>query len=140
MAGTFFAVNQKGSGEFYAAFPPTSVDDNWIARALKIGAGGWNAFKFLFLGPDGNLYATNQSGFFKGPPPVWQGDNWSARATKIGSGGGWNGFTFLFFGPHGDLYAVKDGAFYKGPSSSNGDRRRLACPCNQDWEWGVGQL
>ena len=79
-------MNEKG--EFYRGSPPTYAFDNWSARALKIGTGGWAAFRFLFFGPDEDLYAVTESGnLIKGPPPTYASDNWTARATVVGDGG-----------------------------------------------------
>ncbi|XP_046864247.1 tachylectin-2-like isoform X2 [Xenia sp. Carnegie-2017] len=98
----------KKTGSFYKRSPPTEESESWIKCAEKIGNNGWDSFKFLFLGPDGDLYAVRKKNgeFLKGSPPENAGDTWSARATIIGNNG-WADFKFLFFGPHCNLYAVK---------------------------------
>lgn len=96
---------------------PDAKEDFFGKCTHKIGTAGWGSFKFLFFGPDGNLYAVNTDGsFLKGPPPVYAYDNWRARATVVGTTG-WADFQFLFFGPDRNLYAVRaDGSgFFKGP-------------------------
>ena len=101
-----------GDGCFYKRSPPTAAGDSWLNSATKIGTAGWASFKFLFFGPQGDLYAVNPDGsFIKGPPPTYAQDDWRARSVKIGTAG-WASFKFLFFGMDGDLYAVKqDGTF-----------------------------
>ncbi|XP_046864248.1 tachylectin-2-like isoform X3 [Xenia sp. Carnegie-2017] len=96
----------KKTGSFYKRSPPTEESESWIKCAEKIGNNGWDSFKFLFLGPDGDLYAVRKKNgeFLKGSPPKNAGDSWSA--TIIGNNG-WADFKFLFFGPHCNLYAVK---------------------------------
>ena len=48
-----------GDGCFYKHSPPTAAGDSWLNSATKIGSGGWASFKFLFFGPQGDLYAVN---------------------------------------------------------------------------------
>lgn len=71
--------------------------------------------KFLFLGPDNDLYAVGQDGaFWKDNESKFTGDHWTDFAVKIGTAG-WDSFKLLFFGPNGDLYAVgEDDKFLKG--------------------------
>ncbi|XP_046864246.1 tachylectin-2-like isoform X1 [Xenia sp. Carnegie-2017] len=127
----------KKTGSFYKRSPPTEESESWIKCAEKIGNNGWDSFKFLFLGPDGDLYAVRKKNgeFLKGSPPENAGDTWSARATIIGNNG-WADFKFLFFGPGGDLYAVrkKNGEFLKGsPPKNAGDSWSATIIGNNGW-------
>lgn len=85
------------NGVFYSRSPPTHAHDNWRSSATQTSTGEWTDFKFVFFGPDDDLYGVKTDGsLLKGPPPRSAGDNWSLRAEIIGDGG-WADFVFLFF-------------------------------------------
>ena len=115
MASELYAVHSDG---FYKGPVTGNPRDYWIRTATKIGSSSsiWTRLKFLFFGPDRDLYAVLSDGsFLKGPPPTHAQDNWKGHAAKIGTAG-WGRLKFLFFGIDGDLYAVTaDGTFVKGP-------------------------
>lgn len=88
-----YAVNSRNG--FWKDPPPTHKDDNWTARAERIGTKGWNQFQHLFFGPGRQLYAVKNGIVYRRPPPKHANDNWIDRATKIGTGG--ESFKFLLY-------------------------------------------
>jgi hypothetical protein len=77
-----------------------------VANGSIIGPGGWDAFKFLFSGGNGIIYAVDQQGnlnFYRDNNQ--DGTGQVANPSIIGFGG-WNQFNFLFSGGNGIIYAV----------------------------------
>ena len=77
-----------------------------VNTPLVIGQGGWNAFKFLFSGGNGIIYAVNQQGqllFYRDTTQNGTGD---VNTPAVIGQGGWGAFKFLFSGGNGIIYAV----------------------------------
>lgn len=92
---SLYAVDQNGV--FCKGTPPIGPEDNWAARAVAIGGGGWANFIFLFIATDFMSYAVLPNGnFFMGSLPLDNKDNWGDRAKPIGTSEKWNVFKFLF--------------------------------------------
>jgi hypothetical protein len=99
-----FGVNPAGRLLFYRDTTQNGTGD--VANPSIIGLGGWDAFKFLFSGGDGIIYAVDQDGqllFYRDTTQNGTGD--VANPSIIGLGG-WDAFKFLFSGGNGIIYAV----------------------------------
>ena len=86
--------------------PPKYANDAWDERAATIGTIEWNRYKFVFFGPDGDLYAMDRAlgTLYKAPPPTDGSDGWITSATQIGKDGFGKNFNFLFFGPDTETF------------------------------------
>jgi hypothetical protein len=77
-----------------------------VSSPSVIGLGGWQAFKFLFSGGDGSIYAVDDAGqllFYRDSTRDGTGDVSSPSVIGLG---GWQAFKFLFSGGDGIIYAV----------------------------------
>jgi Tachylectin len=90
---------------FYRDLTQNGTGD--VSNPSVIGLGGWQAFKFLFSGGNGVIYAVNEDGqllFYR--DTTQDGSPTSVSDPSVIGLGGWQAFKFLFSGGNGIIYAV----------------------------------
>ena len=87
-----------------------------VSASSVIGDSGWNAFKFLFSGGNGIIYAVDPEGDLLFYRDYNQDGTGNVADPSVIGHGGWADFKFLFSGGNGIIYAVDGGGdllFYR---------------------------
>jgi hypothetical protein len=81
-----------------------------VSSPVIIGQGGWQAFKFLFSGGPGIIYAVDRDGRLLLYRDASHNGGGDVSSPAVIGQGGWQAFKFLFPGGPGIIYAVdRDG-------------------------------